>query len=507
MMKSVTEYLEITAKRFPDKLAYADANASFTFSELRERSCSIGSFLAKKNLFKQPIMVAMERGAKCVPAFLGAAYSGNFYVPLDVEMPGERITKILKILQPSAIITEPAIREKIIDAGAKSGIISLYDDIAFTSIDDVLLQHVSEKQIDIDLLYVLFTSGSTGVPKGVAVTHRGVINYEEMLSETFEFDESTIFGQTVPFTFDSSVLYLYNVLRNGCTSWIIPKICFTFAAKMVDFLNEMKINAIYWVPTSYNIIAKSGIFKKRTPQHLKRCYFVGEIMPNSVLNVWRKAIPDAQYANLFGPTEITGTFLHYIVDREFKDEEPLPIGRPYSNIEVLLIKEDNTAAKTGEIGEMCVRASKNSFGYYNDLERTAAVFTQNPLNTKYPEFIYRTGDLAHYNERGELMFNGRVDFQIKHAGHRIELGEIEIAAGTIAGVDMCACLYDSDNQIIILLYCGIANPKAITESLKTKVQSYMVPGQVTQLDTLPRTPNGKIDRVTLKSGEFYDKKS
>jgi len=439
----------------------------------------------------------MERSANCVPAFLGAAYSGNFYVPLDVEMPVERITKILDILQPAAIITETAICDKIIKAGASAGIISLYDDVSFTSVDDTLLQQISIKQIDMDLLYVLFTSGSTGIPKGVAVTHRGVIDYEEMLTEAFAFDESTIFGQTVPFTFDSSVLYLYNVLRNGCTSWIIPKTCFTFAAKMVDFLNEKKVNAIYWVPTSYNIIAKSGIFKKRIPQYIKRCYFVGEIMPNSVLNVWRNAIPDAQYANLFGPTEITGTFIHYIIDRKFSDDEPLPIGKPYRNVDVLLIKDDNTAAKNGEIGEMCVRASKNSFGYYNDLDRTSVVFTQNPLNMKYPELIYRTGDLAHYNERGELMFNGRVDFQIKHAGHRIELGEIEVAAGTIDGVDMCACIYDSDHQKIILFYSGKPDPQDITEALKANVQNYMVPGQVAKLDALPRIPNGKIDRVTL----------
>jgi len=357
---------------------------------------------------------------------------------------------------------------------------------------------VTNSQIDTDLLYVLFTSGSTGTPKGVAVTHRGVIDYVEMLTETFGFDENVVFGQTMPFTFDSSILYIYNVLRNACTDWIIPEVCFTFAAKMVDFLNEKQITHIYWVPTSYNIIAKSGIFAKRVPHHLRWCGFVGEIMPNTVLNVWRRAIPNPTYVNLFGPTEITDTFVYYVVDREFADGEPLPIGKPYHNVDVLLITEDSKSAEQGEVGEMCVRASKVAFGYYNDFERTVEAFTQNPLNSAYPEIIYHTGDLAYCNERGELIFIGRRDFQIKHAGHRVELGEIEIAAGTIDGVEMCGCIYDSEHQKIVLFYCGTITEREVTKSLKTKVQPYMIPNDVRKLDSFPRTTTGKIDRMSLK---------
>jgi acyl-coenzyme A synthetase/AMP-(fatty) acid ligase len=375
----------------------------------------------------------------------------------------------------------------------------LFDEILPTPVDEELLTRVAKSQIDTDLLYVLFTSGSTGVPKGVAVTHRGVIDYVEMLTETFGFDENVVFGQAIPFIFDSSILYIYNVLRNGCTDWIVPKVCFTFAAKMVDFLNEKQVTHIYWVPTSYNIIAKSDIFTKRVPHYLRWCGFVGEIMPNSVLNVWRRAIPNATYVNLFGPTEITDTFVYYVVDRAFADAEPLPIGKPYHNVDVLLITEDNKSAKQGEGGEMCVRANKIAFGYYNDFERTAEVFTQNPLNSAYPEIIYHTGDLAYYNRRGELMFKGRRDFQIKHAGRRIELGEIEIAAGTIDGVEMCGCVYDSEQQKIVLFYYGIITEREVMESLKTKVQPYMMPGDVRKLDIFPRTATGKIDRVSLKA--------
>jgi amino acid adenylation domain-containing protein len=499
MQKSVTEYLDATAKRLPDKLAFADTRVQLTFTQLRKQARSIGTFLARHGLFKQAVIVAMERGAGCVSAFLGAAYSDNFYVPLDVEMPAERIAKIIEKLQPAVILVESKHRDLLVEAGAVADSIHQYNAIVSTSIDEELLTQVEKRQIDTDLLYVLFTSGSTGVPKGVAVTHRNVIDYVEMLTETFGFDENVVFGQTAPFIFDTSILYIYNVLRNGCTDWIIPKVCFTFATKMVDFLNEKRITHIYWVPTSYNIIAKSGIFTKRVPHYLRWCGFAGEVMPNSVLNIWRKAIPHATYANLFGPTEVTDTFVYYVVDREFADDEPLPIGKPYRNVDVLLIAEDNKPPKQGEVGEMCVRADKISFGYYNDFERTREVFTQNPLNSAYPEIIYHTGDLAYCNERGELIFKGRRDFQIKHAGHRIELGEIEIAAGMIDGIEMCGCVYDSEHQRIVLFYCGAITEREVTESLKTKVQPYMIPGDIRKLDTFPQTATGKIDRVSLKA--------
>jgi amino acid adenylation domain-containing protein len=495
----VTEYLDATAARLPDKLAFSDTKVSLTFAELRRKSRSAGTFLARRGLFKQPVVVAMERGASCVPAFLGAAYSGNFYAPLDVETPPERVAKILEKLRPAAIVVDPRSRDSLVKAGADEQMVYLYDELSGVPIDERLLAAAAEKQIDADLLYVLFTSGSTGVPKGVAITHRGVIDYTEMLTETFGYDERAVFGQTVPFTFDSSILYIYSVIRNGCADRIIPKVCFSFAGKMVDFLNENEITHIYWVPTSYNIVAKSGIFDKRAPRYLKWCGFVGEVMPNSVLNIWRKAVPNAHYANLFGPTEIAGTCSYFKVNREFSDDEPLPIGEPYRNVDVFLLTEDGHEANPGEIGEICVRSSKIGFGYYNDPELTAKAFTQNPLNAAYPESIYRTGDLAHYNERGELMYDGRKDFQIKHAGHRVELGEIEVAAGSVDGVETCGCVYDGEYQKIVLFYSGAAEAREIKDALKSKVQPYMIPADVRKLDTLPKTSSGKISRTDLKA--------
>ena len=220
-------------------------------------------------------------------------------------------------------------------------------------------------------------------------------------------------------------------------------------------------------------------------------------MPNSVLNIWRREIPDAMYANLMGPTEITGTYAYYIVDREFSDDEPLPIGKPYPNIDVFILSDDNKLCQKGEVGELCVRGSKVSCGYYNDPDRTASFFVQNPLNNEYPESIYRTGDLGYWNELGELMFLGRKDFQIKHAGHRIELGEIEVATSSIPGIDLCACIYDVKHQQIVLFYCGVAEPFSIKNVLKLKLQPYMIPGRIERINVMPRTASGKVNRVAL----------
>lgn len=480
-IKNVAEFLEATAKRFPDKVAFSDGKESLTFAELREQARRIASELLRRGYFKQPVLVAMEKEPRTIAAFMGCAYSGNFYTPLDMDMPEERANKIRQKLEP------------VLTISAEN-----YEELADSQVDEGLLEKAMSRQIDADLLYVMFTSGSTGVPKGVACTHRGVIDYTYSLCETFHFDEQDVHGQAAPVFFDSSLLPIYTTLFCGCSDYLIPKKDLMFPAKIVDFLNEHKCNCIYWVPTNYNLVAKSGILKKRIPKYLKRCMFVGEVMPCSVLNQWREVAPQAMFANLMGPTENTGTYMCYIVDREFSEDESLPIGRSYNNVEAIILNEQEQLCSVNEVGELCIRGSKLSFGYYNDPERTAQAFVQNPLNHAYPEIIYRTGDLGYVNERGEIMFVGRKDFQIKHAGHRVELGEIECVAAAVEGVEMCACVYDSDRQVIVLFYTGALEPSQLRHALKEKLQPYMVPGKVYHRDALPRTATGKIDRVSLK---------
>lgn len=189
---------------------------------------------------------------------------------------------------------------------------------------------------------------------------------------------------------------------------------------------------------------------------------------------------------------------YYKVDREFGPDEAIPIGRPFKNTEIILLNEKNERAAKGEPGEICIRGTSLTHGYYNNPEKTAEAFVQNPLNRAYPELIYRTGDIGRLNERGELVFVSRKDYQIKHMGHRIELGEIEANVNGMEGIRLTGCIYDSEKGKIALYYVGDMETGKLTAALKEKLPRYMIPNFVKRLEAMPLTPNGKIDRVMLK---------
>ena len=210
-------------------------------------------------------------------------------------------------------------------------------------------------------------------------------------------------------------------------------------------------------------------------------------------------MPDASFTNLYGPTEATGMSCFYHCDRELEEDEPIPIGQPFSNTQVLLLDGNDTPVSNGAAGEICLRGTCVTLGYYNNPEKTGAAFVQNPLNPHYPELIYRTGDMGYYNPQGELVFLSRKDYQIKHMGHRIELGEIESDASKIEGVKICACTYEKEKDKIILHYVGEINEKELTVALKEALPRYMLPARLHRMDEMVYTPNGKIDRKCLEA--------
>lgn len=498
MMTSITNYLDITAKKFPDKVAFVDEKRSITFSELRTESRKIASALIRAGKHHQPIAIFLDKSVNCIAAFLGSAYSGNFYTPLDTSMPVSRIYKILDTLQPTAIITDSAHVEQATSFAGKAFVYN-YEDMLKESVDDLAVDYVEHKIIDTDICYVLFTSGSTGVPKGVIVPHRGVIAYTEWVHDTFDFTSETVIGNQTPLYFSMSVQDVYQTLRSGCTTYFIPRQLFSFPIKLLDYMNDHQISSIYWVPSALCLVANLRALGRRKLPYLKQVLFAGESMPSKQLNMWRNAIPHVKYHNLFGPTEVTDICTFYTLDRRIEDSESVPIGWPCRNVGILVLDEEDKAVTEEMQGELCVKGSFLAFGYYNNPEKTKEVFTQNPLNKKYPEIIYRTGDLVKWNRYGELIYVGRKDFQIKHMGYRIELGEIETAAGALNQVDANVCVYEEKRDRIHIFYTGRATADELIKGLEEMIPAYMIPNDIHHLKTMPLNLNGKIDRKALKA--------
>ncbi len=505
MQNNVLEYLENIVVKVPNKLAYVNESISVTFREVFDNARAIGTFINKQNVYKKPVVVFMEKSPKAIITFFGVLYSGNLYVPFDEEMPRHRIELILQNLNPESIICDDVTVE-ILKNFNYSGNVYLYDEIINTEINEEALADIRSKSIDTDPMYIVFTSGSTGVPKGVVACHRSVIDYIENLSEVLGFNEDTVFGNQSPLYFDACLKELYPTLKFGATTYLVPKSLFMFPIKLVEYLNENKINTVCWVVSALTMISSCATFKSITPEHLHTIAFGSEVFPIKQLNIWREALPNAKFTNLYGPTEATGMSCYFKVDREFQLDETVPIGKPFKNTEILLINDNNGECQLGEEGEICIRGTAVTLGYYNNPEKTSEAFTQNPLNTAYPEFIYRTGDIGKYNDRGELLFISRKDYQIKHMGHRIELGEIEVILNMHEAIKLACCIFDDERKKIVLYYTGDISAKDITIYMKDKLPRYMVPNVVKNIDDMPLTANGKINRVFLKEDYINSKK-
>ena len=499
MHASVLEWLEESAVRYADKTALVDEWERYTYKEYHDKAVGIADAIIATGLgSKKPVVVYLNKSIKVLASFMGIAYTGNFYSPIDIDMPAQRVNRILEVLEPEVVITTKELKEEFAKFDYKGSYL-IYEDISPIAKSDVVEEAMS-KIIDTDLLYVLFTSGSTGMPKGVCITHRGVIDYTDWVTETFEITSEDSFGNQAPFYFDNSILDIYSAMKTGATVYIIPKILFPQPVRLLEYLKENKINTIFWVPSALMVVSKLKAFRNvDLTDTLKRVLFCGEVMPNKQLNIWRKYLPDALYANLYGPTEITDACTYYIVDREFADDESLPIGIPMKNTEIMVLDDENRLVTgPGVVGELCVRGTGVATGYYKNPEKTAQAFVQNPLNDAYEEKIYRTGDLVEYNEYHELIYLSRKDFQIKHMGHRIELGEIETAVSSLPDVTMNCCLYDEKHSKIVLFLDRNMTKDEVNSNLANMVPEYMLPGKVIFMEVMPLNANGKIDRVALK---------
>lgn len=499
MAQCVLEYLEEAAKRTPDKEAFEDAEYTYTFAQIRDRARRIGCMLhANIGRMREGVAVFMDKTVHSVASFFGVVYSGNFYCPLDSQMPVERISTIMSVLKPRVVLTDRAHKEQAVAFAGESRVL-LFEDAEQIAQEEADALSVWKNLNVMDPLYVLFTSGSTGVPKGVLVSHLVMTNYFDWLNETFEFTSDDVFGNQAPLYFDVSMHDVYGALYFGAKMVIIPQKLFAFPVKLIEFMNEKRISTFLWVPSAMGIVASLKTFEAIKPEYLKHAMFAGEVLPRKQLDYWAENLPDVVYANLYGPTE-TFVCTGYIRTGEEPEGEPLPIGKPITNTQALVLDEAGNEVKKGETGELCMRGCCVALGYYCNPERTNSSFTQNPTHDRYPDRVYHTGDLVYYDENDDLIYVSRKDFQIKHMGYRIELGEIENAANLVEGIRDCACHYDMQRKKIILYYDGRKlEKKQLLDELAKRIPQYMLPGRIVYLDAIPHNANGKIDRKALQN--------
>lgn len=498
---SSVQLLERAARLYGTAAAFKDNEGTISFMELKEKSraAAAGIMSRVKTGRTRPVMVYLPKSIKSIITFMGSMYAGSPYVPMDYNVPMARFAATADNLKPSAVVTDADGAKKLRDADIQIEIL-LFEDIVSLEKNDELIDKVMDNATDLDAAYIMYTSGSTGTPKGVTISHRAVLDYTKWFTDTFDINSNSIIGMQSAFHFDNSVFDMFAALYTGCATVIIPEILFMYPEKLFDFMKEEKISVIFWVPTVMISVANSGVLKQKKLEELKLILFAGEVMPIRQLNEWIASYPQCKFVNMYGPTEATDIVLYYVVDREYSLNETLPIGIPCANMKALILDENGRQCNKGEQGELCIGGSGIAMGYWNSPEITAKAFIQNPLNNKYYERIYKTGDLVYEAEDGNIMFIGRADSQIKLRGNRIELGDIEAAASAMPDIKSCCAMFDHEKEEIYLFLETDAQivQRKFNMQLKKYIPAYMAPQKIISMSSFPHTPSGKIDRQTLK---------
>lgn len=508
MYTNILDMLEASTEQYPNRYAFGDAEKDITFEELQIKAKVVGTLLADEIQTADPVAFYMDKSVNAVCGMFGTVYAGGFYSFLDVKQPQARTESVLGILEPKIIFTDAENYEKIIHYTTNAKILILADILEDNiKVDEGKLQKVRDMFVDVNPLYVNFTSGSTGVPKGVVVSHRSVIEFISCFTEIFGIKVTDIIGNQAPFDFDVSVKDIYSGLMTGAKVQLIPKKYFSMPTQLMDYLADKEVTTLIWAVSAMCFVSVMKGFEYRLPDKIHTVMFSGEVLPIKHYKIWKHFLPNAKYVNLYGPTEITCNCTYYVLDREYEDTDVIPMGKAFPNEKVFLLDEnDQLVTEEGIQGEICVGGTALALGYYKDRERTNQAFVQNPLNTSYNEPIYRTGDLGKYNEEGDLVYVSRKDFQIKHLGHRIELGEIEAVAMAREGVTRTCCIYDREKQRLILFYTGEREKISLMKELRTVLAPFMLPNALVPVEEMPLNKNGKIDRNKLMS-DFLSEKS
>ena len=508
----------------PEAPAVLSEGASLTYGELDAGSNRLARMLWDLGCRRgDRVALLMPKMPAAIMSLLGVLKADAVYVPLDPTGPAPRLARMLEVCGCHCILaagpTAPLLGEALARATlVRRPLLGWLDTqapwdadppAAFTAADlhGLPATRIATRNGDTDLAHILFTSGSTGVPKGVMVTHQSVLRFLQWAWPHFGISASDRASQHSPLHFDLSTFDIFSTLGAGAQLHLTPPGANLLPHKLAQFIRKSRLTQWFSVPSVLNLMAKLNVVRSADFPALRRVMWCGEVLPTPTLMHWMRCLPHASFTNLYGPTEATIASSHYTVPRcPAHEHQPIPIGTACAGEELMILDSGMRAAADGEIADLYIGGVGLSPGYWNDPDKTREVFLPRPGGAGPHDRIYRTGDLARRGADGLFYFAGRSDSQIKSRGYRIELGEIETALHALPGLRECAVVAVQsagfEGWMICCAYVparGRAiHPPGLRQSLGHVLPAYMLPARWIQCDTLPRNANGKVDRPELR---------
>lgn len=462
---------------------------SLTYNKLNEKANSLARLLREKGVKEEKVVgVLLEKSLDTLISILAIIKAGGAYLPIDIEYPEERIEYMLEDTDAKVLMSRKNYADKISYTGQ---LIDLDDEEIYINDSSNLNLTVNPNS----LLYIIYTSGSTGKPKGVMVEQRNVVRLVKNTDYAF-LNENTRVLQTGAIAFDASTFEMWGPLLNGGRVYMVDKEILLDISNFGNILKDYGINILFITTALFNQLAQNNptIFSSLTTLLVG-----GEALSAKYINIVRNCNNNLEVRNIYGPTENTTFSTSFIVNRDYVNND-IPIGKAINNSTAYIVDEENNLLPIGVSGELCVGGDGVARGYLNKDDVTKEKFIDNPFipNTK----MYKTGDMAKWTEDGNVQFLGRIDFQVKIRGFRIELGEIEKELLNYKSMKEAMVLdrIDSNNNKYLCAYlvsCEKINVKKLKEALNIKLPEYMVPTKFIQIEKMPLTQNGKIDRKEL----------
>ncbi len=499
MQSLAIEYLYHSSLRHSEKTAIYHDGKEITFGELWSQALLLADVL--KTLFgsdSAPVAISIPKSIHAVKAISAVQLAGYVFVPVDTNVPPARREIMLKELGEHHLI-EYAEGGFTVD-GREIALKANGGPEETSGLEKSLMGSLAGRASG-EPLYVMFTSGTTGVPKGVTVSNLSVINYIEWAADTYDVNHEEVIGNQSPLFFDHFIFDMYMTFARGCSLHIIPEKFYRFPGTLVDYLIENRVTLTFFVPSVYTHLVALNLLDCSKELSLKKLLFAGEPMPLKILKKLRELFPDALLTNLYGPTEATVDATYWIFGDELGGLEKVPIGQPCRNVKIIILDDNGRPIyEKDKTGEICIGGLGVSPGYWNNPELTKEKFIQNPEHSYYRDIFYRSGDLGYLSSGDGLLYLvGRKDHQFKHLGQRIEPGDVENALLKAEFVETCSVQYDAENSEIVAFFSASA-PVASGElrrHLASALPNYMIPRRYVQLETFPLTANKKIDRKML----------